>query len=72
MLTDNQVRYIRHPKFMEKGCEVSPDGRYVAVIENRQGKEGISIYTWSATALFKVSLYFFKRRKEINDIDKLL
>ncbi|KAG2222593.1 hypothetical protein INT45_008712 [Circinella minor] len=53
MLTDNQVRYIQYPKFMEKGCEISPDGKYVAVIENRQGKEGISIYTWSATALFK-------------------
>ncbi|KAI9263299.1 quinon protein alcohol dehydrogenase-like superfamily [Phascolomyces articulosus] len=53
MLADKQVRYIRYPKFMEKGCEISPDGKYVAVIENRQGKDGISIYTWSATALFK-------------------
>ncbi|KAI9472924.1 WD40-repeat-containing domain protein [Zychaea mexicana] len=53
MLADQQVRYIRYPKFVDKGCEISPDKNYVAIVENRQGKDGIGIYTWSASAIFK-------------------
>ncbi|KAI8147894.1 WD40-repeat-containing domain protein [Fennellomyces sp. T-0311] len=53
MLGDQQVRYIRYPKFIDKGCEASPDGKYMAIVESRQGKDYIGIYTPSATALFK-------------------
>ena len=54
MLLDQQVRYIRYPKFQDKGCEASPDGKYMAIVENRDGKDYIGIYTASGTTLLKV------------------
>ncbi|KAI9314404.1 hypothetical protein BX666DRAFT_2029282 [Dichotomocladium elegans] len=51
MLVDQQVRYIKYPKFYDKGCECSPDKNYMAIVESHQGKDAIGIYNPSGTGL---------------------
>ncbi|ORY92343.1 hypothetical protein BCR43DRAFT_498198, partial [Syncephalastrum racemosum] len=50
-LASKEVHYIRYPKFIRKGCEYSPDKKYIAIVENRQGKDYIGIYSQSLQLL---------------------
>ncbi|KAI8384904.1 uncharacterized protein BYT42DRAFT_564009 [Radiomyces spectabilis] len=50
-LADQRIEYIRYPKFADKGCEPSPDGKYLAIVEMKHGKDHISIYNGSTLVL---------------------
>ncbi|KAI8091051.1 uncharacterized protein B0P05DRAFT_528559 [Gilbertella persicaria] len=43
-LSTQELKYMNHLKFIDKGIEFSPDGNYVAIVELIEGKEYISIY----------------------------
>jgi hypothetical protein len=43
-LSKATLKYIYHIKYSEKGIETSPDGKYVAVAEKKNGKDYICIY----------------------------
>ncbi|KAG1442442.1 hypothetical protein G6F56_011059 [Rhizopus delemar] len=43
-LSKKEQRHINYTKFYEKAIETSPDGKYVAVVHKRSGKDTLSIY----------------------------
>lgn len=52
-LVNKAVSYIRYPKSIESSHAFSPDGRYLALIERRDCKDYISIFSCSAWQLMK-------------------
>ncbi|KAG0191222.1 WD repeat-containing protein wrap73 [Apophysomyces sp. BC1034] len=53
MLADQKIKYARYPKFIDKGCESSPDGKYIAIVEDRNGKDYVAIYSGSTLMLLR-------------------
>ncbi|KAL0092935.1 hypothetical protein J3Q64DRAFT_1695420 [Phycomyces blakesleeanus] len=55
-LTSKDVLVIKGAKFANKGYMSSPDGKYFAVLETKQGKDHLSIYTprWTLVKHFKI------------------
>ncbi|KAI9019595.1 hypothetical protein CLU79DRAFT_758028 [Phycomyces nitens] len=55
-LTANNELVIKGAKYANKGYMASPDGKYFAVLETRQGKDHLGIYTprWTLIKHFKI------------------
>lgn len=60
-LSHQEVKYIHHIKYSDKGIEASPDKKYMAIVEIHQGKDYIGIYHGSS--------YRLLQRFEVNTVD---
>lgn len=54
-LVDGSCRHLRAPKFPDRGLDFSADGRFLAVLERREGRDQVCVIdceTWTSASRF--------------------